>query len=88
MAGVLYTMVSLFMANFEQKAWLREEIGCAQSTFLSRSRSFDKVLNQRVDGIYIYTSLETRPSPSSTRACSVRYNYAREYFRRVVHFIT
>ena len=27
-------------------------------------------------------SLETRPSPSSTRACSVSYNYAWEYFRR------
>ena len=25
-------------------------------------------------------SLETRPSPSSTRACSVSYNYAWEYF--------
>ena len=25
---------------------------------------------------------ETRPSPSSTRACSVGYNYAWEYFRR------
>ena len=29
-----------------------------------------------------YCSLETRPSPSSTRACSVSYNYAWEYFRR------
>ena len=27
-------------------------------------------------------SLETRPSPSSTRACSVSFNYAWEYFRR------
>ena len=27
-------------------------------------------------------SLETRPSPSSTRACSISYNYAWEYFRR------
>ena len=27
-------------------------------------------------------SLETRPSPFSTRACSVIYNYAWEYFRR------
>ena len=26
--------------------------------------------------------LLTRPSPSSTRACSVSYNYAWEYFRR------
>ena len=30
----------------------------------------------------VHSSLETRPSPSSTRACSVRYNYAWEYFRR------
>ena len=28
------------------------------------------------------SSLETRPSPSSTRACAVSYNYAWEYFRR------
>ena len=28
------------------------------------------------------SSLETRPSPSSTRACSVSYNYAWEYFWR------
>ena len=27
-------------------------------------------------------SLETRPSPSSTRACSVSYNYTWEYFWR------
>ena len=32
---------------------------------------------------YVRThSLETRPSPSSTRACSVSYNYAWKYFRR------
>ena len=31
------------------------------------------------------SSLETRPSPSSTRACSVSYNYAWEYFRRELY---
>ena len=29
-----------------------------------------------------YNLVYSRPSPSSTRACSVRYNYAWEYFRR------
>ena len=41
----------------------------------------------RSSGVYVRTrtSLETRPSPSSTRACSVSYNYAWEYFPVFYH---
>ena len=38
------------------------------------------VCTRRCEGLV--SSLETRPSPSSTRVCSVSYNYAWEHFRK------